>query len=157
MNEKALFEELKKVHKIKKRQFRKPHRNHKPFKNQSERETFLYQGAIWTVLDKSIPFDRKRKEKDIKNASRPTLVLETPENFGDSDLVWLAPGTTKKHNPKKYNSIVAKVPPEALKKTTWFLLKYSWWGVQKNLVKRIGELSPRLKDKLQTLLRKYYE
>ena len=101
--------------------------------------------------DTSVPFDGTRKYEDYKQALRPVLTLKTPESFGDYDSVLAAPGTSKYHK-KTPKVLIAEVPPENLKQTTYFLLEYSWFSVQKNFQKKISELSTRKKNELISML-----
>ncbi len=154
ISHKFLFEELKKIRKIKKRdEIRAFRRKPNIPPKQEEREYLLTKGSIWAINDSSVPFDGKRRPEDIKNTLRPTVVLKTPQSFDDYDLVFLAPGTSKNHDAAKNSQIlVAKSPPETLKETTWFLLRFSWWSVQKKLDKKITDLSPDANIRLDELL-----
>lgn len=119
------------------------------------RELNLFFGSVWSIPDKAVPFDYMRKLEDIKDANRPCLILETPESFFDNSYVELAPGTTKVHptTDKEYKCLVAKVPPEDLRQTTYFLLYFRWTDVQKKLDKKLCELSTSLKNKLSNILK----
>jgi mRNA-degrading endonuclease toxin of MazEF toxin-antitoxin module len=153
-NSKDIYENLKKVHRLKKKEIRIYKRKKRVPQNQFIRETSLFKGSIWGVPDKSIPFDRRRKEDEYKDSLRPTLVLTTPDTFNDYDLVWVAPGTSKFHkigNKFPY-TLKVEVPPENLEKTTYFLMQYHWFAIQKNMEKKFTELTSETKTKFYEIL-----
>lgn len=121
------------------------------------REINLVKGSIWNLPDKSVPFDNKRKNVEITDKHRPCLVLETPTNYKDFSIVSLAPGTSKFHanNINDTPTLIAKVPPENLPKTTFFLIYFRWNSVQKVLEKKVGEISEDLLNELDKLLVDY--
>lgn len=149
-----LYQNLKEVHKIKKKEIRVYKRKSHSSSEKSKREISLFQCSIWGVPDKSIPFDRRRKEDEYKDSLRPTLVLTTPDTFNDYDLVWVAPGTSKFHkigNKFPY-TLKVEVPPENLEKTTYFLMQYHWFAIQKNMEKKFTELTSETKTKFYEIL-----
>jgi len=154
-NSNEFYENLKKVHKIKKKEIRIYKRKENIPSNQTIRETSLLKGSVWGVPDESVPFDKKRKDDDYKDALRPSLVLETPNNFGNNHFVKLAPGTSKYHPHNETNNLclLASVPPEELKQSTYFLIYFSWNAVQKNLQNRFCELSTSSKERISILMR----
>ncbi len=111
-------------------------------------------GSVWGVEDRAVPFDYNRKEDDYKNALRPCLVLGTPFNFNSYDSVKTAPGTSIPHpfGFKKPPCIKAEVPPENLKKTTFFLIYFQWYSRQSELEKYFTELSEPLLNLTQKLM-----
>lgn len=111
-------------------------------------------GTIWGIEDKSVPFDYHRKPEKIKNSLRPCVVLSTPTSFSDSSFVSVAPGTSKIHsaNDESKFCFVAEVPPESLEKTTYFLLYFRWYEIQKKLQKKLCELTIESKTKLERLI-----
>lgn len=118
------------------------------------RELNLLFGSVWGLNDRSVPFDRKRKDDDYKSALRPSLVLGTPDYYEDYNEVSLAPGTSKYHSDKDPNNpcLIAEVPPENLKRTTYFLLYYSWTAKLFTIDRKLAELSVESKNKLAKIL-----
>jgi len=122
----------------------------------SYREANLCFGSVWGVEDKSVPFDNFRNEIDIKNSLRPTVVIETPQNWESYNVVSVAPGTSKNHKNTKdfpvYDECINTTNPSL---RTYFLLYLKWNSVQKNLVKKFYTLdvpqSNRLKNLLKTI------
>ncbi len=142
-NSKEFYENLKKHHKIKKKEIKIYKRKERIPQNQLIRETSLFKGSVWGVQDLSVPFDNKRKEDHYKASLRPTLILETPNIFTDYSVVSSAPGTSKVHKVGEGfpSTLKAEVPPENLEKTTYFLLEYSWFAIQKTMNKKLTELT----------------
>lgn len=155
MNPKKTFVTLKQVHRIKKKGVRKYKKViHTANTSVIEREISLTFGSVWGIQDASVPFDKKRKVEEVKARLRPCLILETPDSFEDYDVVHVAPGTSKFHPIGKQHPpcLMAKVPPEDLEQTTYFLLYFSWYSVQKNLDRKITELSTGLMNLLRKMI-----
>lgn len=121
---------------------------------QEEREVSLHYGSVWGIHDRSVPFDRERKEDDFKDALRTSIVLETPEEFSTHSLVWTAPGTSKKHDIGKNAPPCLKALPEKdnVKQITYFLIYMNWYASQKTLDKRFCEISTEAKEFLSVLI-----
>lgn len=139
---------------VKKKQIRIFSRSKKQSAKDLNRELGIFQGSVWGIDDASIPFDSLRKLKDIKQSLRPCVVLNTPESYRQTDLVSVAPGTSTYHasNSEAFPCLIASVPPENLKKTTYFLLYFRWVAVQKTLQKKLTELSNPSKDRLRKIV-----
>jgi hypothetical protein len=150
LNPKKTYASLHEVHKVKKKEIKKFSRSEKLNAAIVKRELKLHYGSVWGIDDKSVPFDAKRKDEDLKESLRPCLVIETPKSFEDYDLVEMAPGTTHFHpvGIEYPECLRADVPPEDLYKTTYFLLYLRWSSVQKNLFRNLTELSTELKNLL---------
>jgi len=144
---------------VKRKQIRILSRNLKQSNEVINKELGLSTGSVWSIEDASVPFDAKRNLKDIKQTSRPCLVLTTPIEFGDSSTVLVAPGTSKVHptDNQTFPCLKAPVPPEDLKQTTYFLLYFKWHAVQKTLQKKITELSFPAQERLRSLMKGNYE
>lgn len=121
---------------------------------QNKRELSLLFGTVWGVNDFAVPFDNKRKDDDFKETLRPCLVLETPDDFGDNYLVWMAPGTSKFHKIKDKIEPCFYADPqyENVRKPTYFLLYFEWFAKQKTVINKFLELSEDGKTKLKELV-----
>lgn len=119
------------------------------------RELNLSFGTIWTMEDKSVPFDNKRKESEYKDSKRPVLVLKTPKNFFDYSIVSVAPGTSKVHTNTKIRpvlDVITKNGRQSIK--TYYLLYFKWNSVQKKLYKKVSTLQQEQLNRLNNLMKK---
>lgn len=119
------------------------------------RELNLSFGTIWTIDDRSVPFDNKRKESEYKDGKRPVLVLNTPDKFLDYSVVSVAPGTSKVHintDIKPVLDINTKNGRQSIK--TYYLLYFKWNSVQKNLYKKVSTLEQEQLNRLKNLMKK---
>ena len=151
MNKKKIYYKLKQVHNLKRKEIKKFTRDIFLNNESEKRENELYLGSVWGIDDKSVPFDGNRKDENIKNSLRPCLTLQTPNSFENYDLVQMAPGTTNFHNVgHNYPECLrADVPPEDLNQTTYFLIYLRWSSIQKNLDRKICDLSTQLKKYIE--------
>jgi hypothetical protein len=111
---------------------------------------FLLFGEVWISPDKNIIFDGR--QRNIK-VVRPVLIIEKEKEITPYGSVRIAPGTSKARKITP-TVLMAKVPPEALDKTTFFLLHLSQYTLIKELKTKKAELSPDLKKTLIKLLKK---
>jgi len=119
------------------------------------RELNLSFGTIWTMEDKSVPFDNKRKESEYKDSKRPVLVLNTPKSFFDYSIVSVAPGTSKVHINTKIRpvlDVITKNGRQSIK--TYYLLYFKWNSVQKKLYKKVSTLQQEQLNRLNNLMKK---
>lgn len=153
-NIEKLYEELKKFHKIKKKEIRVSDRKNR--QSPDERSIIMTYGSVWGIQDSSVPFDDKREDIEIKQSLRPCLVLETPDRFGDYDEVHMAPGTRKPHRIGEKNPLclMAKQNDSQLKETTYFLINFSWYAIQKNLEKKFGDITGDTRKYLDSIMRR---
>lgn len=124
--------------------------------NMEEKENIILElGDVWSVHDSNVDFGSE--ERTVKDVYRPVLILEdkTINNYY-YDYVEFAPGTSKIHKTDP-EILVAKVPPENLRKTTFFLIKFKQYKRFSLLKRKITELSPKLKNKLKEILETNYE
>jgi len=124
--------------------------------NEEEKENIILElGDVWSVHDSNVDFGNE--ERKIKDVYRPVLILENKAiNNYNYDYVEFAPGTSKIHKTDP-EILVAKVPPENLRKTTFFLIKFKQYKRFSLLKRKITELSPKLKNKLKEILEPNYE
>lgn len=119
------------------------------------RELNLSLGTIWTMDDKSVPFDNKRKESEYKDGKRPVLVLNTPNEFKDYSEVLVVPGTSKVHLNNNITPVLdvnTKNGRQLIK--TYYLLYFKWNSVQKNLYKKVSTLEQEQLNRLKNLMKK---
>lgn len=147
-------EELKKVHKVKRKEIKKFIRQKNYEEINEHRIAGMTFGSVWGIHDRYVPFDKKRRLETMKDKMRPAVVLETPNQFCERCKIWLAPGTSRDHDKLNKGEVIlkAKVPPENLNKTTWFLIHFSWFAVQWQLDKRFTDLSTERIKKLENIL-----
>jgi len=118
------------------------------------KEKNLIKGSVWGIADSSVSFDKKRNAEKIKEADRPCLILKTPQLFETYSKVLIAPGTTQISNFDLQHSFVIKVnvPPEALKRTTYFKLSFLEFVPQIVLTKKYCDLSSKLIDEIDNFI-----
>jgi len=108
-------------------------------------------GTVWGVEDRKVNFDGGRTPDHFKDALRPCVALEHANE--QSEIIEIAPGTSKIHsNTNSEIILTAKVPPENLSKTTYFLLHYNQSVFKDDLETKFAELSQNLQKKLKNLL-----
>lgn len=153
MNDKK-FNELLKVHKIKRDQFKLASKESRVEGELSLLQNSYCFGSIWGIEDRSVPFDYNRKEDDYKDKLRPCAVVKIPKSLNSYALIETVPGTSKFHpiGEEFPPCLKAEVPPEELHKTTWFLVYMKFFSVRKKLEKRFCELSTESKNKLTELI-----
>ncbi|MEG8945811.1 hypothetical protein [Rosettibacter firmus] len=117
--------------------------------NRINEDVFLNFGDIWALHDRHISFGQERR--NYKDANRPVVILDNSVPYTDYHTVLFAPGTTRVH---KYEPtiLIAKVPPERLKKTTFFLIHYKEYRYTRLFERKLTELSYKLKNKLTNIL-----
>lgn len=123
------------------------------WRDKIEEQNYFCFGDVYLLHDRYISFGlESRTHKDV---NRPVLILDEEVLYSDYSKVLFAPGTTKVH---KYEPtvLIAKVPPEQLKKTTFFLIQFSEFRPAKLFNRKLTELSPKLKNKLQNILINVY-
>lgn len=146
--------ELKKERNLKDKEIRLLKRKEYKNKDIEYRELNLFYGTVWGIPDRSIPFDNKRKKSEYKNSNRPVLVLETPKEFDDYKPILLAPGTSKIHLSTNYKPVLDIKTNKKKDVTTYFLLYFKWKSVQKNLQKKLYQLTENQINRLNNLLKK---
>ncbi len=142
---KKIFTELSEVHKIKFSEIRKVQRKKNAEEDFEENEFIYSKGDVYGLPDSKVKFDGKRNEDDYKDALRPVCIMEC---INDNQVL-LIPGTGTPHYDKL--CLRAGVPPEKLKKTTYFLLYFSQSVFSKSLKKKICRLSPELIKQLEIM------
>ncbi len=154
MNYKRLEEELRKIKKVKRKEIKKILRKKNYEEINEHRIAGMTFGSVWGIHDRYVPFDKNRRIENIKDKMRPAVILETPKQFCEHCIIWLAPGTSINHDKFNKGEVIlkAKVPPEDLSKTTWFLIHFNWFAKQWQLEKRFTELSTERIKKLENIL-----
>lgn len=108
-------------------------------------------GSVWSISDEKVKFGNE--SRNIKQVNRPVVLLAELNQFNKGNDIEVAPGTSKYHKPSE-TTLVAKVPPERLRKTTYFLLHYKRLVSKKSLIRKLCELSPSLINELKKFLDK---
>lgn len=110
-------------------------------------------GSVWSMHDSHVSFGSE--ERNFKNVFRPVLIVDNKQIKNYYGTAEVAPGTSKIHK-QKPTVLIAKVPPENLRKTTFFLIHFKWNAKISLIKKRLTELSPSLKNKLKEIIDNYY-
>ncbi|MGK9475764.1 hypothetical protein [Melioribacter sp. OK-6-Me] len=108
-------------------------------------------GSVWSIPDAKIKFGNERR--NIKDANRPVVLLSKVNQFNAKSEIEVAPGTSLYHRPSE-TILVAKVPPERLRNTTYFLLHHRQTISIRSLRKKLPDLSYSLINELKKILDK---
>ncbi len=118
------------------------------------RETHMIKGSVWSIQDRDVPFEGGRMEDEFKDYTRPALVTETPSEFGDYELVNVAPGSSHPfYRNNGFRDLVAWVPGEALDRTTYFRVFHRFYVRQPRLLKKLSAISENLVLRLDAKLK----